>query len=61
MSEFSGEALRKLNKDELIANILIAEVKKITSSCAKLESDCAISRNITTVLSGRLAQTERQC
>ena len=54
MSGFSEEALKKLNKDEMIAIIqeqgvkhgkheehmgtLVAEVKKITSSFATLES-----------------------
>ena len=77
MSGFSEEALRKLNKDELITFIqeqgvkheiheehienLVVEVRKLTSSFAKLESELAISKNITTVLLGRLAQMERQC
>ena len=77
MPVFSAEALRKLNKDELIAIIqeqdvklekngehmenLVAEVRKLTSSFAKLTSELAISKNITTVLSGRLVQVERQC
>ena len=77
MPGFSAEALRKLNKDELIAIIqeqdvklekngehmenLVAEVRKLTSSFAKLTSELAISKNITTVLSGRLVQVERQC
>ena len=77
MPGFSAEALRKLNKDELIAIIqeqdvklekngehmenLVAEVRKLTSSFAKLTSELAISKYITTVLSGRLVQVERQC
>ena len=77
MSGFSEEALRKLNKDELITFIqeqgvkherheehienLVVEVRKLTSSFAKLESELAISKNITTVLLGRLVQMERQC
>ena len=77
MSVVSEEALKKLNKDELIAIIqeqdvkherheehmenLVAEVRKLTSSFAKLESELAISKNITTVLSGRLVQMGRQC
>ena len=77
MPGFSEEALKKLNKDELIAIIqeqdvkherheehmenLVAEVRKLISSFAKLESELAISKNITTVLSGRLVEMERQC
>ena len=77
MSVVSEEALKKLNKDELIAIIqeqdvkherqeehmenLVAEVRKLTSSFAKLESESAISKNIATVLSGRLVQMGRQC
>ena len=77
MSRFSEETLRKLNKVELIVIIqeqdvmhekhkehmenLVAEVRKLTSSFAKLKPELAISKNITTVLSGRLVQMERQC
>ena len=77
MPGFSEEALRKLNKDRFIAIIqeqdvkherheehmenLVAEIRKLTSSFAKLESELAISKNITTALSGRLVQMERQC
>ena len=67
MSEFSEEALRKLNKNELIAIIqeqgvkhekheehtenLVAEVRKLTFSFAKLESELAVLKNITAALS----------
>ena len=77
MFGFSEEALRKLNKDGSIAIIqeqdvkherhvghtenLVAEVRELTFSFSKLVSELAISKNITTVLSGRLAQMERQC
>ena len=63
MSGFSEEALRKLNKDELIAIIqeqdgkherheehmdnLVAKVRKLASSFAKVEYELAISKNIT--------------
>ena len=40
---------------------LVAEVRKLTSSLAKLESELAVSKNITTVLSGRLVLMERRC
>ena len=40
---------------------LSAEVRKLTSSFAKLESEIAISKDFTTVLSERLVQMERQC
>ena len=40
---------------------LVAEIRKLTFSFAKLESELAISKNITTVLSGRLVQMEGQC
>ena len=38
---------------------LVAEVKKLTSNFAKLESKLAMSKNINTALSGRLVQMER--
>lgn len=37
----------------------VAEVRKLTSSFAKLESELAISQTVTTVLSERLVQMER--
>ena len=37
----------------------VAEVRKLTSSFGKLKSELAISKNVTTVLSGRLVQMER--
>ena len=77
MSGFSEEALRKLNKDELMAIIqeqdikherhdkhmknLVAEVRKITSSFAKLKYVLAISKNIPTLSSERLLQIKGQC
>ena len=64
MSGFSGEALRKLNKDKSIAIIQeqhVAEVRKLTFSFTKFKSELTISKNITTVLSGRLVQMESQC
>ena len=64
MSKFSEEALRKLKKGELITIIqeqdvkherheehiedLVAEVRKLTSIFAKLNSELVISKNITT-------------
>ena len=70
MFGFSEEALKKLNKDELISIIqeqyakherheehmknLVAEVRKLTSNFVKLKSELTISKNITTVLSRRL-------
>ena len=77
MSKFSDEALRKLKKGELITIIqeqdvkherheehienLVAEVRKLTSIFAKLNSELVISKNITTFLSKRLVQRERLC
>lgn len=77
MSVFSQEALRKLNKDELIAIIqgqdvkherheqhmenLVVEVRKRSSSLAKAESKLAISKNITTVMSEGRVQMEKKC
>ena len=40
---------------------LVAELRKLTSNFAKLESELATSKNITTDLSGKLFQNERQC
>ena len=40
---------------------LVAEVRKLTSRFAKRKSELAISKNITTVLSGRLVKMEKQC
>ena len=40
---------------------LVAEVRKLIFSIAKLESELAISKNVTTALSERFAQMERQC
>ena len=70
MFGFSEEALKKLNKDELISIIqeqyakheryeehmknLVAEVRKLTSNFVKLKSELTISKNISTVLSRRL-------
>ena len=77
MSEFSEEAVRRLNKDGLIAIIqeqdvkhqrhqnnmenLIAEVRKLTSNFEKLKSELAVSKYSTTVLSPKLVLMERQC
>lgn len=44
-----------------IWKFLLQELRKLTSSFAKLESELAISMNVTTVLSERLMQMERQC
>ena len=44
-----------------VSENLVAEVRKLTSNFAKFEFESAISKNITTVLSERLVQTERQC
>ena len=76
MSGFFKEALKKLNKDELIAIIqgqdvqherheehmenLVVEVRKLSSSLAKLKSELAISKNITTVLSEGCVLMENQ-
>ena len=75
MSGFSEEALKKLYKDELITIVpeqdvkhgkheehmenLVAEVRKLTYSFSKLESELAVSKSVTTVLSKRLVQMER--
>lgn len=72
MSGFSEEALGKLNKDRLTVTIqeqevkhdrheghienLVAEVRKVTSNFAKLESEPAIFKNIKTALTKRLLQ-----
>ena len=48
-------------RDEEHTKNLVTEVKKLTSNFAKLESTLAMSKNINTVLSGRLIQMERQC
>ena len=40
---------------------LVVEVRKLTSNFTKFESELAISKNITCVLSERLVQMERQC
>ena len=48
-------------RDEEHTKNLVKEVKKLTSNFAKLESTLAMSKNINTVLSGRLIQMERQC
>ena len=66
MSRFSEEALKTLNKDELIPIIqeqdidygrhdehmenLVAGVEKLTSSLTKFESKSVISENVTIVL-----------
>ena len=52
----------KHERDEKYMENPVAEVKKkLTSSFAKLKSELAISKNTTTVLSGRLVQMERKC
>ena len=48
-------------RDEEHTKNLVTEVKKLTSNFAKLESTLAMSKNINTVLSGRLIQMGRQC
>ena len=48
-------------RDEEHTKNLVTEVKKLTSNFAKLESTLAMSKNINTVLSGRLIQMEMQC
>ena len=74
MTTYSEEALRKLNKDDLIGITLslqskmessnakvLEELKLLNNRFYKLEADVAIARNANSLLSSRLVDTERQC
>ena len=74
MTTYSEEALRKLNKDDLIGIALslqskmessnakvLEELKLLNNRFYKLEADVAIARNANSLLSSRLVDTERQC
>ena len=77
MSGFLEKALKNLKSNKLVALIqeqnikhgrhdeymenLVAEVQKLTSSFGRLKSGPVISKNLTTTLSKRLVQMERQC
>ena len=74
MTTYSEDALRKLNKDDLIGVALsfrskmesssgkvLEELKLLIEKFDKLEADAAIARNVNSLLSSRLVDTERQC
>ena len=74
MTSYSEEALRKLNKSDLIGIALslqskiessstkvLEELKLLNNKFDKLEADIAITRNANSLLSPRLVDTERQC
>ena len=74
MTTYLEEALRKLNKDDLIGIALslqskmessnakvLEELKLLNNRFYKLEADVAIARNANSLLSSRLVDTERQC
>ena len=74
MTTYSEEALRKLNKDDLIGIALslqskmessnakvLEELKLLNNRFYKLEADVAIARNANSLLLSRLVDTERQC
>ena len=74
MTTYSENALRKLNKDDLIDIVLsfqnkmessnakvLEELKLLNDKFDKLEADVAIARNANLLLSSRLVHTERQC
>ena len=74
MTTYSEDALRKLNKDDLIGIGLslqskmesssakaLEELKLLNDKFEKLEADVAIARNANSLWSSRLIDTERQC
>ena len=74
MTIYSENALRKLNKDDLIGIALSLQSKMESSNAEvleelklqidkfdKLEADVVIARNANSLLSSRLVDTERQC
>ena len=74
MTTYSEDALRKLNKDDLIGIALslqskmeysnakvLEEFKLLNDKFDKLEADVAIARNGNSLLSSRQVDTERQC
>ena len=74
MTAYSEDALRKLNKDDLIcialnlqskmkssnANVL-GELRLLNEKFDKLEADVAIARNANSLFSSRLVDRKRQC
>ena len=73
MTTYSENALRKLNKDDLIDIALnlqskmgssnakvLKELRLLNKKFDKLEADVAIARNANSLLSSRLVDTERQ-
>ena len=74
MTTYSEDALRKLNKDDLIGIALslqskmessnakvLGELKLLNDKFDKLEGDVAVAGNANSLLSSRLVDTERQC
>ena len=74
MTTYSDEALRKLNKGDLIGISLslqskmessnariLEELKLVNDKFDKLEAGAAIARNAKSLLSSRLVDKERQC
>ena len=74
MTTYSDEALRKLNKGDLIGIAfslqskmessnarILEELKLVNDKFYKLEASAAIARNAKLLLSSRLVDKERQC
>ena len=74
MTAYSEDALKKLNKDDLIGIALslqskmepsnakvLEELKFLNDKFDKLEADVAIAKKAKSLLSSRLVDTERQC